>query len=414
MNLVCRACGSPLETTMVDLGMHPLCETFLTEDQIEEMEPFYPLHVRVCGECFLAQIGEFVPPEQIFDDYAYYSSYSEAWLRHAEEYVAMMIERFDLDTSSKVIEIASNDGYLLQYFLASGLDVLGVEPASNVADAAMARGIPTRVEFFNESSALRMVSEGRHADVLLGNNVMAHAPDINGFVAGIPIVLAADGVATFEFPHILRLLEGNQFDTIYHEHWSYLSLGTIKRILESHGLKVFDVEELWTHGGSIRVYVAHAGDDSKPTSARVAVLLELEREAGLFELSTYERFGEKVEMTKRRLLSLLIEAKDEGKSIAVYGAAGKGNTLLNYCGIGPDFIDYACDKNPYKHGRFTPGTHIPIFGPERIRETRPDFILVLPWNIKDEIVEQLAYVSEWGGKFIVPIPEAHVIEGGSV
>lgn len=410
----CRFCGSPLETTMVDLGMHPLCESFITEPQLEDMEPFYPLHVRVCGECYLAQIGEFVAPDVIFDDYAYFSSFSEAWLEHARSYVTMMIERFDLERAAKIVEIASNDGYLLQYFLTEGFDVLGIEPARNVADAAIARGIPTKVEFFNEESASRLVSEGVRADVLLGNNVMAHTPDINGFVAGIRVALAPRGVATFEFPHILRLLEGNQFDTIYHEHWSYLSLGTVKRVLEAHELEVFDVEELWTHGGSIRIFVAHAGDETKEVNESVERLLGLEDAAGLGELATYRAFGERVKDTKRRLLDLLIQAKDAGSSIAVYGAAGKGNTLLNYCGIGPDFIDYACDKNPYKHGRYTPGTHIPIYGPERIRETRPDLVLILPWNIQDEIMSQLSYISEWGGKFIVPIPEPRVVEGVAV
>lgn len=399
---------------MVDLGMHPLCESFITEPQLEDMEPFYPLHVRVCGECYLAQIGEFVAPDVIFDDYAYFSSFSEAWLEHARSYVTMMIERFDLERAAKIVEIASNDGYLLQYFLTEGFDVLGIEPARNVADAAIARGIPTKVEFFNEESASRLVSEGVRADVLLGNNVMAHTPDINGFVAGIRVALAPRGVATFEFPHILRLLEGNQFDTIYHEHWSYLSLGTVKRVLEAHELEVFDVEELWTHGGSIRIFVAHAGDETKEVNESVERLLGLEDAAGLGELATYRAFGERVKDTKRRLLDLLIEAKDAGSSIAVYGAAGKGNTLLNYCGIGPDFIDYACDKNPYKHGRYTPGTHIPIYGPERIRETRPDLVLILPWNIQDEIMSQLSYISEWGGKFIVPIPEPRVVEGVAV
>jgi len=411
MTFDCRFCAAPLETTMVDLGMHPLCETFLTPEQLNEMEPTYPLHVRVCGNCFLAQVGEYVDPGEIFDDYAYFSSYSDAWLRHAEDYVNMMISRFELEGDSHVLEIASNDGYLLQYFQKQSIDVLGIDPAYTVAEAAMAKGIPTRVEFFNEESATRMASEGLRFDVILGNNVLAHGPDINGFVAGLPLVLADDGVATFEFPHLMRLMEENQFDTIYHEHWSYLSLGTTQKVFAAHGLTVFDVEELWTHGGSLRLFVKHATDETKAVTPAVAALLEREREFGLFDLATYSAFAEKVEATKRRLLRILIEAKDDGKSIAIYGAAGKGNTLLNYCGIGTDFIDYACDRSEYKHGRFTPGSHIPIFPPEHIARTKPDYVLILPWNLKNEIMNQLSDIGGWGGKFIVPIPEASIHDG---
>ena len=406
----CRFCGTPLKTTMVDLGMHPLCETFLTEDQLNDMEPHDPLVVKVCDECFLAQVGEYVEPSEIFGDYAYFSSYSDAWLEHARTYVDMMINRFGLDEESSVLEIASNDGYLLQYFQERGLDVLGIDPAYTVAEAAIAKGIPTRIEFFNEASARIMAEEGLAFDVILGNNVLAHGPDINGFVAGLPHVLADDGVITFEFPHLLRLLEENQFDTIYHEHWSYLSLGTTQRIFAAHGLTVFDVEELWSHGGSLRLFVRHESDTSKPVTAGVDELLERERAFGLFDPATYTAFAEQVEATKRKLLSILIEAKDAGKSIAIYGAAGKGNTLLNYCGIGTDFIDYACDRSEYKHGRYTPGTHIPIYPPERIAQTKPDYVLILPWNLKNEIMSQLSYIGEWGGRFIVPIPEAGVFE----
>lgn len=406
----CRFCGTPLKTTMVDLGMHPLCETFLTEDQLNDMEPHYPLVVKVCDECFLAQVGEYVEPSEIFGDYAYFSSYSDAWLEHARTYVDMMIDRFGLDEESSVLEIASNDGYLLQYFQERGLDVLGIDPAYTVAEAAIAKGIPTRIEFFNEASARTMAEEGLAFDVILGNNVLAHGPDINGFVAGLPHVLADDGVITFEFPHLLRLLEENQFDTIYHEHWSYLSLGTTQRIFAAHGLTVFDVEELWSHGGSLRLFVRHESDTSKPVTAGVDELLERERAFGLFDPATYTAFAEQVEATKRKLLSILIEAKDAGKSIAIYGAAGKGNTLLNYCGISTDFIDYACDRSEYKHGRYTPGTHIPIYPPERIAQTKPDYVLILPWNLKNEIMSQLSYIGEWGGRFIVPIPEAVVFE----
>ncbi len=409
-NANCRFCGSDLETTMIDLGMHPLCESFLTLDELDQMEPFYPLHVRVCGQCFLAQIGEYVSPEQIFDDYAYYSSFSTAWLEHARKYVAMMIDRFDLGEDTNVLEIASNDGYLLQFFQKEGANVLGVEPSSNVAAAAREKGIDSIPEFFNATLAERLQLEGYQADLVVGNNVLAHTPDINGFVAGLPLVLSPTGVATFEFPHLMRLMEQNQFDTIYHEHWSYLSLGTAQRVFAQHGMTVFDVEELWTHGGSLRLYVKPDGDTSKPVQDSVSALLRREEEFGLFDLATYANFSEKVKATKRALLSLLTEAKDAGKSIVIYGAAGKGNTLLNYCGIGTDFIDYACDMNPYKHGRYTPGTHIPIFSPERIEETKPDLVLLLPWNIKGELMEQLSYISEWGGQFVVPIPGASIIE----
>jgi len=396
---------------MVDLGMHPLCETFLTEDQLEQMEPHYPLHVRVCGECFLAQIGEYVAPDEIFDDYAYFSSFSKAWLRHAEEYVSLMIDRFELGQSTRVMEIASNDGYLLQYFLERGFDVLGIEPSGNVAAAAEQKGIRTIGEFFNESFARGLSESGYRADLIIGNNVLAHTPDINGFVAGLPIALSPHGVATFEFPHLMRLIEQNQFDTIYHEHWSYLSMATVSKILEAHGMVAFDVEELWTHGGSLRVYVKHKADRTKSVETSVEKLISTEREFGLLDLATYSDFGVRVEETKRRLLKLLIEAKERGESIVIYGAAGKGNTLLNYCGIGPDFIEYACDMNPYKHGRYTPGTHIPIYSPDRIKETRPDLILILPWNLKEEIMQQLSYVKDWGGRFIIPIPVAHVSSG---
>ena len=408
----CRFCSTPLTTTMVDLGMHPLCESFLREDQLNDMEPHYPLHVRVCGQCFLAQIGEYVEPAVIFDDYAYFSSFSDSWLRHASDYVDMMVDRFSLGSDALVIEIASNDGYLLQYFRDKGINVLGVDPAYTVAEAAIAKGIPTRVEFFNEDFARQLASEGYRADVILGNNVLAHNPDINHFVAGLPTVLADDGVATFEFPHLMRLIDENQFDTIYHEHWSYLSLGTTQRVFEAHGMAVFDVEELPTHGGSLRLFVKHAGDATNPVTERVQTLLDKEAEFGLFDLSTYEAFSDRAMSAKRQLLETLIRVKNEGASIAIYGAAGKGNTLLNYCGIGTDFIAYASDRSPYKHGKYTPGTHIPIYGPERIALTEPDYVLILPWNLADEIMAQLEFIGDWGGKFIVPIPEATVVEAG--
>jgi SAM-dependent methyltransferase len=398
---------------MVDLGMHPLCESFLREDQLNDMEPHYPLHVRVCGQCFLAQIGEYVEPAEIFDDYAYFSSYSDSWLRHASNYVDMMVARFSLGPDSQVLEIASNDGYLLQYFQKQGIEVLGVDPAFTVAEEAIAKGIPTRVEFFNERFARELASEGYRANVIVGNNVLAHNPDINGFVAGLPVILADDGVATLEFPHLMRLMDGNQFDTIYHEHWSYLSLGTTQQVFAAHGMTVFDVEELPSHGGSLRLFIKHEGDVSKPVTARVSELLAGEEAFGLSDLATYELFSERVKATKRALLETLIQIKNDGCSIAIYGAAGKGNTLLNYCGIGTDFIDYASDRTPYKHGRYTPGTHIPIYGPERIAETRPDYVLVLAWNLRNEIMSQLSYIGDWGGRFIIPIPEATIVQAGA-
>ncbi len=405
----CRFCSSPLTTTMVDLGMSPLCESFLLAEQANQMEPFYPLHVFVCGACFLVQLEEFVSPAEIFDDYAYFSSFSTAWMDHARSYTDAMIERWKLDTDSMVIEVASNDGYLLRNFVERGIPCLGIEPAKTVADAAIEAGIPTRVEFFDVDSANRLLAEGIQADLIAANNVLAQVPDINSFVGGLKLVLSPSGVVTIEFPHVMRLMIENQFDTIYHEHFSYFSLGTTSRIAEAHGLTVFDVEELWTHGGSLRVYLRHRENDTLALTPAVEKLLAEEERFGLFDLSTYEGFGSQVEETKRKLLAFLISAKEAGATIAAYGAPGKGNTLLNFCGIRTDFVDYAVDRNPYKHGRLTPGTHIPIFPPEHIAQTRPDYVLILPWNLKAEIMNQLDYIKEWGGKFVIPIPEVEVI-----
>jgi hypothetical protein len=409
-NARCRFCDSPLKHTFVDLGMSPLCESFLSADQTDAMEPFYPLHVWVCSECFLVQLQEYVAPEHIFTEYAYFSSFSSAWLKHAEDYVAMASERLGLGPESLVVELASNDGYLLQYFVRRRIPCLGIEPAANVAKAAEEKGVPTLVKFFGDKTALELAGEGRRADLIIGNNVLAQVPDLNSFVAGLPILLKPTGTVTLEFPHLVRLVEGNQFDTIYHEHFSYFSLLAVERIFARHGLSVFDVEELWTHGGSLRIWARPTGDASRPIGERVLALRRAEEAAGLARLETYAGFEARVRETKRRLLELLIEAKRKGKRIAGYGAPGKGNTLLNYCGIRSDFLDYVVDRNPYKHGRFLPGTHVPIFAPERIDETRPDYVLILPWNLKAEIMKQLAHVREWGGRFIVPIPEA-VIEG---
>jgi hypothetical protein len=405
----CRFCKTALQHTFVDLGMSPLCESFLRPEQVNQMEAFYPLHVFVCDQCFLVQLEEFVSPEKIFTEYAYFSAFSDSWLEHSRRYTEQMIERFHLSGRSLVVELASNDGYLLQYFVKNNVPVLGIEPAVNVAKVAVEkRNVPTLVKFFGEKLAKELAAEGKRADLLLGNNVLAQVPDLCDFVAGMKALLKPDGVLTMEFPHLLQLIEGNQFDTIYHEHFSYFSFLTTEKIFAAHGLVLFDVEELPTHGGSLRIYGRHREDNSKPVAARVLELKAREEAAGLANLDSYRSFAEKVKNTKRQLLECLIQAKRQGKSIVGYGAPGKGNTLLNYCGVGTDFIDYTVDRNPYKHGQFTPGTHIPIYPPERIRETRPDYLLILPWNLKTEIMQQMSYIREWGGKFIVPIPEATI------
>lgn len=407
---LCRFCSSPLRHTLVDLGMSPLCESYLSAAQLNRMEPFYPLRVYICDHCYLAQLEEYVSPEEIFTEYAYFSSYADSWLKHAKNYTDLMSERFEINSSSFVVELASNDGYLLQYFVEKGVPVLGIEPARNVAKVAIEKGIPTRVEFFGEKMAADLVSEGRKADLVLGNNVLAQVPGLNDFVRGMKILLKPQGVITLEFPHLVRLMEENQFDTIYHEHFSYFSLLAAEKIFATHGLTLFDVDELPTHGGSLRIYARHTEDGSKPVSARIRELRMREEAAGFARMETYEAFSEKVKETKRKLLEFLIGVKREGKTICGYGAPGKGNTLLNYCGIRTDFLDYTVDRNPYKHGKFTPGTHIPIFSPDKIRETRPDYVFILPWNFKDEIIGQMSHIREWGGRFIVPIPEVRVYE----
>ena len=406
----CRCCGEQLQTTFVDLGMSPLCNTQIPPERLHEVEPFYPLHAYVCDHCFLVQLQEFVGPEDIFGEYAYFSSYSESWVEHARKYVAMACQRFQLGPTSKVMEIASNDGYLLQHFVRAGVPALGIEPAANVAEAAMANGVPTTVRFFGKSSAEEIAGEHGRPDLLLGNNVLAHVPNLNDFVDGMKRLLAPRGTITMEFPHLQRLMESNQFDTIYHEHFSYFSLIAVEQVFARHGLTLFDVEELPTHGGSLRIYARHAETAEPPVSERLLDLRHRERDDGLMTLDRYGGFGEQVRATKRKLLTFLIEAKQQGKRIAGYGAPGKGNTLLNYCGIRTDFLDYTVDANPYKQGKYTPGTRIPIYEPGRLRETRPDYVLILPWNIKDEIMRQAAYVREWGGRFVVPIPETRVLD----
>jgi hypothetical protein len=409
----CRFCGTSLTRTFLDLGMSPLCESYLKAAQLNQMEPFYPLHVLVCEQCLLVQLGEYVSPSEIFSEYAYFSSYSESWVRHAEQYAIAMIERFQLGARHKVMEIASNDGYLLQHFARRNVPVLGIEPAANVAEVAKGKGIPTLVKFFGEQTATEIAKEHGKPDLLVGNNVLAHVPGLNDFVAGMKKLLNRAGVITMEFPHLLRLIDGNQFDTIYHEHFSYFSFLTVSKVFEAHRLRIFDVEELKSHGGSLRIYACHAEDETHRLEPHVARLRDTELALGYDKVETYSSFALRVHETKRKLLEFLIQAKRAGKSIVAYGAPGKGNTLLNYCGIREDFIDYAVDRNEYKHGRFTPGTHIPIYAPDRITQTRPDYIVILPWNLRREIAKQLSYVGEWGAKLVVPIPELEVFEPGA-
>ena len=405
----CRLCGAALAHTFVDLGMSPLCESFLQRTQLDAMEPYFPLHALVCGNCFLVQLNEYVPPEHIFKEYAYFSSYSTTWVEHARNYCQMIAARLGLGSESLVVELASNDGYLLQHFLPLQVPVLGIEPAANVAQKAVAKGIPTRVAFFGQALAQSMKRDGTQADLIIGNNVLAQVPDLNDFVAGMKQLLKPEGVITLEFPHLERLMAENQFDTIYHEHFSYFSFVTIANMAERHGLKLIDVENLATHGGSLRVYLAHR-DARRAVAASVNNLLKHEERHGFRRIESYASFDKQAKRTKRRLLSFLIEAKDAGKSICGYGAPGKGNTLLNYCGLGTDFLDFTVDRNPYKHGRYTPGMHIPIFPVEALDAARPDYVLILPWNLKTEIVQQMQHIGSWGGKFVVPIPDVAVID----
>lgn len=406
----CRFCGKILEQTCVDLGMSPLCESYIDSNQQNQVEPFYPLHVYVCDNCFLVQLEEYVSSEDIFREYAYFSSYSEDWLKHSKAYVEKMIAHLNLDQDNLVVEVASNDGYLLQYFVENKIPVLGIEPAENVAKVAIEKGVDTVPEFFGEQLAGKLKEEGRCADLLLGNNVLAQVPDINDFVKGMKNLLKPQGVITMEFPHLMCLIEENQFDTIYHEHFSYFSFYTAEKIFSKHGLILFDVEQLPTHGGSLRIYACHDNDESKCISKRVMDLREKESSAGIDSLDYYAKFQENVAETKRKILEFLIDEKRNGKTIVGYGAPGKGNTLLNYCGIRTDFIDYTVDRNPYKQGKYLPGTHIPILGPEQIKKTKPDYLFILPWNFKKEIMTQEAYIREWGGQFVIPIPELTIIQ----
>jgi len=406
----CRFCGTQIEHSFVDLGMSPLCQTHVLPSELNKYETFYPLHAFVCTECWLVQLDEFVSPEDIFSDYDYFSSFSTSWVEHAKKYSEKMTGELALDKSSLVVEIASNDGYLLQHFVNTDIPVLGVEPAANVAEAAIEKGIRTTVQFFGEDTAKGLKSEYGSADLLLGNNVLAHVPDINDFVKGMKVLLSEKGTITMEFPHLLNLIQLNQFDTIYHEHFSYLSFFTVQKIFAHHGIVLFDVEEIPTHGGSLRIYGKHDSDDSREVSENVKNLLDKEILFGINELSVYKKYEEQVKETKRKLLSFLIKARNEGKVVVGYGAPGKGNTLLNYCAIRQDFLDYTVDLSTQKQGKYTPGCRLPILDPAVIKETKPDYILVLPWNLIDEISRQHSYISEWGGKFVVPIPEVKVID----
>lgn len=405
----CRFCGSELDQVFLDLGLSPLANSYLKEEDLKAHEPQFPLRVFVCSECFLVQLEEWESPENIFGDYAYFSSYSESWLRHAKTYVGAMIERFGIGPQSKVVEVASNDGYLLQYFVDRGVPVLGIEPARNVAMVARSRGIPTRADFFGEATARTLRREGLRANLLIGNNVLAHVPNLNDFVKGLKILLADRGVITMEFPHLMRLCAECQIDTIYHEHFSYFSFLTVEKIFAAHGLTLFDVEELPTHGGSLRIYAQHDSSGRQPISERVRELQEREIAAGFADLGGYLAFEERAMRTKQKLVEFLTNAKQAGKRVVGYGAPAKGNTLLNYCGITPDLVEYTVDRSPHKQGRFLPGTHIPIFEPERINVTKPDYILILPWNLKDEIINQLSFARDWGAQFVVPIPEPQII-----
>jgi SAM-dependent methyltransferase len=401
----CRFCGAPLVHVFADLGLSPLANSYVSAERLSAMQPFLPLCARVCSRCYLVQLEEYGgTPEELFSDYAYFSSYSTTWLEHAKRYAHLVIDRFELGPHSTVVEIASNDGYLLQYFVEAGVDVLGIEPAANVAAVAEAQGVPTLVRFFGREAALDLRDE-HAADLLVGNNVLAHVPDLNDFVAGLKLLLKPTGVITMEFPHLQRLVEDVQFDTIYHEHFSYFSLSSANRVFEAHGLVLFDVEELPTHGGSLRIYARHADDPSKPAAERVRELLAREDGAGYNRIETYLQFAERVKHVKRSLLSFFVDAKERGCSIAGYGAPAKGNTLLNYCGIGTDFIDYTVDRNPHKQGCYLPGTRIPIRDPSEVERTRPDYLFILPWNLRDEIMEQMRVIRDWGGQFVVHSPQ---------
>ena len=409
LRLDCRFCNKPLTNIFVDLGITPLSNSFLKKEMLGDLEKKYPLCTYVCSNCFLVQLPEFEKPENIFEEYAYFSSYSSTWLQHAHDYVNMMIKKFGFDKKKLVVEIASNDGYLLQYFKEKDIPILGIEPAVNVAKVAKEKGIPTITKFFSVNTANELEEEGKKADLIIGNNVLAHVPNLNDFVKGLKILLKPSGIITLEFPHLQQLIQKNQFDTIYHEHFSYFSLITVEKIFSFHELTIFDVEEISTHGGSLRIYVKHSEYDDILINEKVSILLEKEKQYGLENINTYTNFIKNVDVIKKKINEFFIDAKNSGKKIVCYGAAAKGNTLLNYCNIGNNFIDYVVDQNPYKQGLFLPGTHIPIKSPDEIQKTKPDYVVIIPWNLKDEIMEQMKYIRDWGGKFVIPIPEVSIL-----
>jgi 2-polyprenyl-3-methyl-5-hydroxy-6-metoxy-1,4-benzoquinol methylase len=405
----CRFCGEPLTHTFVDLGTTPLCQRHVAPADFDKPEPTWPLHAYVCGKCFLVQLPSYVPAGEIFDgNYAYFSSFSDTWLKHMSDYADAMTTKLGLNPTSRVMEAASNDGYLLQFFAKKNIPVLGIEPTSNTAAAARAKGIDTEVVFLGRQTAEAIVNKHGHADLVAGNNVLAHVPDLNDFVAGLATLLKPTGVLTMEFPHLLQLIRHNQFDTIYHEHYSYYWFGATQQIFKAHGVTLFDIEEHPTHGGSLRIFGQKTATGPHAISPRVAVMNAKEAAAGWNDLSRYGDFAENVRETKRKLLSFLIDAKRQGKKVAGYGAPGKGNTLLNYCGIRTDFLDFTVDKSPHKQNNFLPGSRIPIRPVEAIREEKPDYLLILPWNLKDEIIKQTSFIREWGGRWVVPIPEVSI------
>ncbi len=409
LTLNCRFCNESLTNIFADLGSSPLSNAFLTKEMLSNLEKIYPLCAYVCDNCFLVQLPEFEKPENIFEDYVYFSSYSSTWLHHAENYVNMMIERFGFNERNQIIEIASNDGYLLQFFKKKNIPILGIEPAVNVAKVAKEKGIPTLTKFFSVNTANELKKESTLADLIIGNNVLAHVPDLNDFVKGLKILLKPTGIITLEFPHILQLIQKNQFDTIYHEHFSYFSLLTAQKIFSFHGLTIFDAEEIPTHGGSLRIYLKHSESENISINQKVDILLKKEKQFGLEDISTYKNFTKNVKEIKEKIQEFFITAKKSGKKIVCYGAAAKGNTMLNYCKIGNEFIDYVVDQNPHKQKLFLPGTHIPIKNPDEIQKTKPDYVVIIPWNLKEEIMEQMKYIRDWGGKFMIPIPEVSIV-----
>jgi SAM-dependent methyltransferase len=405
----CRFCGTKLEQSFINLGTSPLCQSHVSEDALALPEPYLPLHAFVCDRCWLVQLGQFATPDEIFGFYHYFSSFSDSWLRHAERYVGMVTDRFGLGTDSQVVEIASNDGYLLQNFVQRGIPCFGIEPAANVAEAAKEKGVDSVVAFFGQKTASRILQERGPATLLLGNNVLAHVPDLNDFVAGMKVLLAPDGVITMEFPHLVRLIDELQFDTIYHEHFSYFSFTTVEQVFAQHGLTLFDVEELPSHGGSLRIYACHTGSNAHVITRNVDHLRQHEKELGVSTLDYYRGFEKLCLGVKRDLLRFLIDAAEQGKLVAGYGAPGKGNTLLNFCGIRPDLLSFTVDRNPLKQGTWLPGSRVPVFGPDEIFARKPDYVLILPWNLTDEIVSQMSDIRDWGGQFVRPIPKLEVL-----